>query len=314
MPATSANLGPGYDSFGLALGLWDEVTATRSAAGLTIDVTGIGADTVPRDESHLVVVAAARAFTAMGQELPPLALHCVNRIPHGGGLGSSAAAIVAGILLARELTADMSTALSDEDVFALATEMEGHPDNVAPALFGGFTLAWVPTVDAAPTPGSPGPLRRARAVCLTPHPTVRALVLSAQAGLQTSTARAVLPEFVPHRDAALNSAHAALLTHALTCEPELLYEGTEDRLHQQYRADVMPRTAALLSALRTAGHAATLSGAGPSILVLGTSMPDLDAFDVEGFRPAELVIPATGVEIEVSADGADPVRSLVSAG
>lgn len=299
VPATAANLGPGYDSFGVALGRWDEVTAEPSGSGLRIDVEGVGAESVPRDGRHLVMVAAHRAFDVMDVAPPDLHLRCVNRIPHGGGQGSSAAAIVAGVLLAREFVDDRAAALTDAQVFALATAMEGHPDNVAPAMFGGFTLAWVPAAPGATVPP-------ARAVCLTPHPAVRAMAFTARGSFDTSVARAVLPEMIPHRDAAENSARAALLVHALTSEPDLLWEATEDRLHQPYRRQAMPEAARLMDDLRAAGHAAMLSGAGPSLLVLGARLPDPDDFDAAGFDAVELDIPSSGAVVEVRRRGAAP--------
>lgn len=289
VPASSANLGPGYDSFGLALGRYDEVIAEPREAGLSIAIEGVGAGAVPTDENHLVYQAASRAFSAMNVPVPGLHLTCTNCIPHGGGQGSSAAAIVAGILLARAVTASGAQLLSDDDVFALATEMEGHPDNVAPALWGGFTVAWMSTS------GSSAP--RPRTLRLTPHSQVRALVLSAEDACSTTTARAALPVHIPHADAAANSARAAILVHAMTHDPALLFDATEDYLHQRYREEVMPQTADVLHRLRAAGLAAVLSGAGPSVLVLGTQFPDSDTLDVPGFQSDILPIPVTGASV-----------------
>lgn len=285
VPASSANLGPGYDSFGLALGRFDELTARPADTGLTISVSGVGAGEVPTDERHLVIRAADRAFAAMGEQRPGLAVDCHNTIPHGGGQGSSAAAIVAGILLARALVDDGAGRLPDEAVFDLATAMEGHPDNVAPVLFGGFTIAW--------TEGA-----RARAVRLTPHPDLRAVVFSADGSCATETARAALPAMIPHADAAANSARAALLAHAMTADPSLLLPATQDYLHQRYREAVMPETAALLRDLRGRGLAATLSGAGPAILLLGADLPSTDDLATPGFTPIAVTIPATGAEVD----------------
>jgi homoserine kinase len=287
VPASSANVGPGYDSFGLALARYDEVIAERAPQGLTVGVSGIGAGTVPTDERHLVVQAAYRAFEAMGMPVPGLRLECVNRIPHGGGQGSSAAAIVAGIVLARAL-ATGEGALSDEDVFALATGMEGHPDNVAPALYGGFTVAWMAGARDSAVP---------RAVRLVPDPRVRAMVFTAEESCATSTARAVLPAAIAHGDAAANSARAALLVHALTADPALLFEATVDYLHQGFRGSVMPHTAELLGRLRASGLAAVLSGAGPSVLVLGTDLPEPGSVDAPGFHAELVAVPRAGVTV-----------------
>lgn len=289
VPASSANLGPGYDSFGLALARYDEVTAERTPSGLEITVEGVGAGSVPTDASHLVMQSARRAFDAMRVPVPGLRLHCVNRIPHGGGQGSSAAAVVAGILLARALGPAGEASLSDDEVFAIATDMEGHPDNVAPVLFGGFTVAWVADGAAGGHP---------HAVRLRPDPRIRAMVFTADRSCATSQARAVLPPTIPHGDAAANSARAALLVHALTNDPSLLLEATEDYLHQRYREGVMPETAALLRRLRGAGLAAVLSGAGPSVLVLGTDLPDPAALDAPGFRAAIVDVPDAGASVD----------------
>lgn len=267
VPATSANLGPGFDCLGLALDLHDEVVvgAGDPADGdeVTVSVVGEGAGTVPTDASHLVVRAVHRALDALGAPHPPLALSCTNAIPHGRGLGSSAAAVVAGLLAGRALVPDGERWLDDDAVLALATDMEGHPDNAAAALLGGLTLAWS---DAAVV----------RAVRLEPRPDVRATVLVPEVRLATETARGLLPESVPHSDAALTAGRAALLVAALTAVPAvegLLLPATEDRLHQEQRAPAMPATAELVRELRAAGRAAVVSGAGPTVLVLDEGEP-----------------------------------------
>jgi len=254
-PATSANLGPGFDALGLALAMYDEVTAKVTGGGVTVAVTGEGSTDLPTDESHLVVQAMRRAFDALGEQPAGLALRCVNRIPQARGLGSSSAAIVAGVLLARALTASGAERLDDARALGLAAELEGHPDNVAPCLLGGLTIAW--TADDG-----------AEAVRLEPGEAIAPVVfVPAERGL-TAAARAALPATVPHADAARNAGRAALLVHALTAAPGRLFAATEDRLHQQYRAAGMPGTAALVSELRAAGVAAVVSGAGPSVLAL----------------------------------------------
>lgn len=258
VPATSANLGPGYDTFGLALARYDEVTAEIAESGLLIEVNG--ADEVALDESHLVVRSLRAALDRLGGQPPGLKLHCVNRIPHGRGLGSSAAAIVAGIELARGLVTDGRQRLDDAAALALATELEGHPDNVAACLLGGFTIAWL-------DPGGVG-----RAVRLSPVGVYPVVFIPAEASA-THAARAALPAVVPHIDAAFNASRAALLVAALTGRPELLVTATEDRLHQQYRAAGMTGSSALVDRLRAAGLAAVISGAGSSVLALTTG-PD----------------------------------------
>lgn len=258
VPATSANLGPGFDTFGLALTRYDEVTAEVTGGGLAVDVVGEGAGDVGgvhRGEAHLVVRAMRATFGRLGVRPPGLALRCDNTIPHGRGLGSSAGAVVAGVLAARALAGAASGKLDDEAVLALAGEFEGHPDNVAACLAGGFTIAW--TRD-----GRPGYVR------LDPAPDVVAVACVPRQQLATEQARRLLPATVPHRDAAAGAARAALLVIALTERPELLFEATEDLLHQQYRAPAIPHTAEALGRLRGAGIPAVVSGAGPTVLAL----------------------------------------------
>ncbi|MFF3443449.1 homoserine kinase [Streptosporangium sp. NPDC002721] len=273
VPATSANLGPGFDTLGLALGLHDEIEAEISdSPGIDIAVEGEGAGELDPGEGHLVVSTMRATFDRMGLAQPRgIRLRCLNRIPHARGLGSSSAAICAGILAARALAAtpyagnprpggDHPPELTDDDALALATGIEGHPDNVAPCLAGGLTVAWT-------DPGGVPHLVR-----LLPHEAVRPVVLVPAHRLSTETARGLLPKDVPHADAAANAGRAALLIAALTArpEPELLLAATEDRLHQDYRAPAMPHTAELVRRLRRAGVAAVVSGAGPTVLALST--------------------------------------------
>ena len=255
VPATSANLGPGFDALGLALGIYDRISARIAGDGVRVRVTGEGADGLPTDDSHLVASSAMAAFDRLGRRPAGLELECHNAIPQARGLGSSSAAIVAGILAARGLVNGGADAFDDAAVLRLAAEIEGHPDNVAACVYGGFTVAWT---------GSDG----ARAVRLEPHPAVRPVVfVPAERGL-TAQARAALPCQLPHEDAAHSAGRAALLVHAMTADPTLLFEATEDRLHEQYRAAGMPATAALVARLRAADVAAVVSGAGPSVLAL----------------------------------------------
>jgi homoserine kinase len=257
VPATSANLGPGFDALGLALALHDDVEVRAlGSAEVVVDVEGEGAGEVPSGEDHLVVRALRRALDHVGAPQTGLHLTCRNRVPHGRGLGSSAAAVVAGLLAARALVAEPE-ALDDDVVLRLATELEGHPDNAAPALLGGATVAWS-------DPGA-GAVHAAR---LPVHPDVRPVVLVPGARLATSRARGVLPAQVPHGDAAFQAGRAALLVEALGRRPDLLLPATEDRLHQGYRRPVMAESLALVDALRARGVAAVVSGAGPTVLVL----------------------------------------------
>src|SRR5205814_453180 len=208
-----------------------------------VRVTGEGAGELATDESHLVVRAMYATFDRLGARPPGLDVTCANEIPQARGLGSSSAAIVAGVLAARALVPDGSAALDDDAVLRLASDLEGHPDNVAPCLLGGFTIAWL---------AGDGP-DTARAVRLAPAAGVRPIVLIPTERGLTAQARASLPATVPHADAARNVARAALLVHALTADPALLLPATEDRLHQQYRAAGAPGTFALVNELRAAG-------------------------------------------------------------
>jgi homoserine kinase len=186
--------------------------------------------------------------------MPGLNLVAHNSIPHGRGLGSSGAAIVSGIMAAKGLLAGIVD-IDSGMLLSLATELEGHPDNVAPALFGGLTIAW--TTDDGPQHKK-----------LIVHRGVSPLIAVPQGTMSTELARSLRPLSVPHADAIFNVSRSALLIAALIQSPELLLAATEDRLHQSYRASAMPDTDSLITELRAEGHAAVVSGAGPSILVL----------------------------------------------
>ena len=289
VPATSANLGPGFDALGLALSLYDEVEVRLVSSGLHIDVSGEGAAHVAdAEEAHLVVRAMRATFDDLGARQPPgLALRCVNRIPHGRGLGSSAAAIVAGILAARALA---GAEASPGEALPLANALEGHPDNVAPCLYGGLTIAWLADEDAGgratgDADGQPkvtagaSPAGTARAVRLEPAEGITPVAIIAPEAVSTEVARGLLPARVPHADAARSAGRAALLVAALTVWPDALFDATEDRLHQDYRAPAMPATSDLVGRLRAARVPAVVSGAGPSVLAFLTSGQGLDRVD-----------------------------------
>lgn len=256
VPATSANLGPGFDALGLALAHRDRVTAQMlDGPRSVITVRGVGEGQVPLDEGHLVHRTMLATFEVLGCPPPALRLDCENLVPHARGLGSSSAAIVAGVWLARALADAGRELLDDDAAFALAAELEGHPDNVAPAVLGGFTVAY--------RDGD-----RFRAVRLPVDPRVHAVAFVPPVGVETTVARGLLPGTVSHSDAAHNAGRAALLVAALGGRLDLLHAATEDRLHQASRGPAMPASLALVDELRADGLAAVVSGAGPTVLVL----------------------------------------------
>jgi homoserine kinase len=275
VPATSANLGPAFDCAGLALTRHDVLEFAVQASGLTVEISGVGAGELPTDESHLVVRAFRAACAELGWSPPGLRVVAENAIPQGRGMGSSAAAVVAGVLGAWALCPDVE-AIDLDAVLRLVTELEGHPDNVAACLLGGATLSWETA-------------RGAIADSLAVSQEILPVVLVPDATLSTHVARGLLPEAVPHADAAFNAGRAALLTHALTQEPARLLEATEDRLHQRQRAAAMPESLALMDRLRAAEFPAVVSGAGPSLLVLTRRHPDDDEGPTGAVRVREIV-------------------------
>jgi homoserine kinase len=287
VPATSANIGPGFDCLGIALEMRDRYAAQiLDDATFDVDVSGEGADEVKKDGKNLVIRAMMAGFEFMGNKPKGIALRSLNVIPHGRGLGSSASAIVGGLALARSLVLTGEQYMSDEDLITLATELEGHPDNVAAAFYGGATIAW--------SENGVG-----RAVNLTVDPRIKAMLLVPDNQVATAKARKLLPESVSHQDAVLNSTRSALLVHALAERPDLLLTATADLLHQSYRSEAMPKSIALIEKLRGAGVAAVLSGAGPSVMILYSGdegeidqIPSL----ATGFTAMKLAIAKKGVE------------------
>jgi homoserine kinase len=276
VPATAANLGPGFDCFGLALDLWNEVTVdTESEPGVTWE--GEGADELMTDGSDMVSRALAHAARARGGPLPALALHGVNRIPLERGLGSSAAACVAGIQLADAL---LGVKLEREEILELAVELEGHPDNAAAAIAGGLTLVF-----------GGGVIR------LDPHPSLQpVLLVPSDVRLPTGQARAALPDTVPREDAVFNLAHAAATVVALTSEPGLLGRALDDRLHQAVRLAFVPDVGEVFERLRADGVPVCVSGAGPTLLAFDA--PDRPVPDPGiGWRTLRLRVAQTGVEV-----------------
>ncbi|NLU84453.1 homoserine kinase [Rhodococcus sp. HNM0569] len=292
VPASSANLGPGFDSLGLALGLYDEITVTTTASGLTVTVEGEGADDVPCNPSHLVVRAVERGLEAAGVWAAGLDVLCRNVIPHSRGLGSSASAAVGGLAAANGLVRKLDgfAGLTDEQLVQLSSEFEGHPDNASASVLGGAVVSWSVT----PEPGEPSAsAREFRAVRIGVHPSIRAVALVPEDRSATAHTRGLLPATVPHGDAAFNASRSALLVVALTQRPDLLMPATEDLLHQAQRAPALPLTTRWIARLRSAGIAATVSGAGPTVLALCTgAFPDelRAAAQAEGLRVLDLAV------------------------
>ncbi len=292
VPASIANIGPGFDSLGLAVELRDTYVAQiLDEEVFDIDVAGEGAEEVARDKKNLVIKALFHGFDFLGGKPAGIALRQLNEIPHGRGLGSSAAAIVGGLALARSLVLNGNQMMSDDDLIALATDLEGHPDNVAAATLGGATIAWSEDRMGVKT---------GVAVRSDVDQEISLLALVPNTSLSTSKARKALPEVVPHQDAAFNLSRAALLVHALQYRPDLLLVATEDRLHQSYRRDVMPRSLELVDTLRAAGVAAVISGAGPTVVVLDTGgksdREEIIRAAGSHFTPRELEVAKIGVE------------------
>ncbi len=298
VPASSANLGPGFDSVGLALGVWDTCVVTvTEEPGLDVDVEGEGAESVPRDETHLVVRSMYRAWAELGAAPPPgLHLACRNDVPHGRGMGSSATAIVTGIVAAEgllRLAQGSEGSVDPVDLgFAndLASRLEGHPDNASASVFGGATLSW-PDDDGAGT----------RTVRLPLHPDIVPVVFAPAEQLSTAKARSVLPAAVRLADAASNSARSALLVHALGTDPAYLLAATREWLHQEPRRSSYAASMALVDRMRAAGHAAVISGAGPSVLVLTTSAltGQVEGFGGPGWRVLRPGVPSHGAVVRV---------------
>lgn len=279
VPASSANLGPGFDSLGLALNLYDRVTAVTRDDEWNIEISGEGCETVSRGQDHLIVKAMHAAFDLMGERPRGVRLTCDNAIPHARGLGSSAAAITAGIVIARALV-DGQDRLNDLGVYQLASDLEGHADNVAAALFGGLTFAW--------SDGAAASVHRLDAEA-------EVTVFVPPISLATQRARALLPESVSHIDAAVNAGRSALLIAALMGSPELLLPATEDRLHQSQRSAAMPESHKLMRQLRVESVPAVISGAGPSVLAFGRGVAE---FAPEGWAVHELGVDSTGATLE----------------
>lgn len=284
--ASSANLGPGFDSLGIALSLYDEIEVETTESGLSVLVEGEGAGQVPLDSSHLVVRAIERGLAAAGFGAGGLNVRCRNDIPHSRGLGSSAAAVVGGVAVANGLVAQSnSKPLTDAELVQLSSEFEGHPDNASAAVLGGAVVSWIE---------GNVPLARYAAAPLRVHPDIHLFAAIPQVRSSTAETRVLLPDLVSHVDARFNLSRAALLVVALTERPDLLMAATADRLHQPQRAAAMPASAEYLAILRRCGVAAVLSGAGPALLAMSME-PELTAEALEfgaanGFTVSEMSV------------------------
>jgi homoserine kinase len=283
VPATSANLGPGYDALGLALEIRDFVTAQFTEDNkVTVEVIGQGAGKLPTDETHLIAKTIIDACKAFGTEVTGLRVECKNAIPQGRGLGSSAAAIVAGLVLASELTYARA---SEDELLQMANAIEGHPDNVAACLLGAMTIAWLEDDG------------KANSVSMNVHPEISPVLGIPQTELDTHKARGLIPETIPHVDAAFNAGRSALLVAAMIGDPDFLLEATEDKLHQPFRAQAYPESMELISQLREAEIAACISGAGPTVIALSTSDQVAQASEIiakSGFTAAAVAVADQG--------------------
>jgi homoserine kinase len=284
--ASSANLGPGFDSIGLALSLYDEIIVETTDSGLVVEVEGEGAGELALGSGHLVVRSVQCGLQAAAVSAPGLKVRCRNAIPHSRGLGSSAAAVVGGLAAVNGLVAQAgSTPLSQSELIQLSSEFEGHPDNAAASVLGGAVVSW--TDRSAHPPGF-------SAVPLRIHPDIHLFPAIPEQRSSTAEARVLLPAQVSHDDARFNVSRAALLVVALTERPDLLMAATEDVLHQPQRAAAMPASAEYLRVLRRYNMAAVLSGAGPAVIALSTAS-ELPAEVVEygaanGFAVSEMTV------------------------
>lgn len=267
VPASSANLGPGFDTLGIALSLYDTVEVEVTNSGLEVEIFGEGAEDLPRDGSHLVVKAIRSALNAADVSAPGLRVVCNNNIPQSRGLGSSASAAVAGVAAGNGLA---GFPLTEQQVVQLSSAFEGHPDNAAASVLGNAVVSWT----TVPVDGHSLP--EYKAVTVDVHKDIKATALVPNFHASTQAVRRVLPSHVTHGDATFNVSRTAVQVVALQNYPELLWEGTRDRLHQPYRADVLPVTSEWVNRLRNRGFAAYLSGAGPTAMVLHTEPIDVN--------------------------------------
>lgn len=301
--ASSANLGPGFDSLGIALGRYDNLTVETTDAALIIEVEGEGAGQVSDDWDHLVAAALQRGLVAAGCRAGGLIIRCHNTIPHSRGLGSSASAVVGGLGLANALVAQTDRSPLDSDqLVQIASEFEGHPDNASASVLGGAVVSWTERQAGGPRYG---------AARLRLHPEIRLFSAIPEVRSSTAEARVLLPDHVSHTDARFNLSRAALLVVALTERPDLLMPATEDVLHQPQRAASMRPSAELMHFMRDNGVPAVLSGAGPSVLVLtaGDALP-ADALEFGAARGFAVTEMSVGEPVRWSAGATAVTRPL----
>jgi homoserine kinase len=289
VPATSANLGAGFDTLGLALGMYDSVVVRLADRGSDfVSITGEGAQTLPRDASHVIVSTVRSQLKAHGIDAHAVSVASTNRIPHARGLGSSAAAVVAGVVAAQLLAG--ARRLDRAEIVSAAAAIEGHADNVAACVYGSLTIAWHDTETGS-----------ARATSLKCAPGVSSVVLVPEQRSATARTRRLLPESVPHADAAFTAAHSALTVAALTRTPDLLPAALDDRIHEPYRSRSMRASSSLVKRLRAEGFAAAISGGGSSVVVLHGGGRDVAltrrvaAIAGEAFHALSLPIDTSGV-------------------
>jgi homoserine kinase len=303
VPATTANLGPGFDTLGMALQYCNTVEMEEREMGLTIDIEGEGEDHLPRDENNIVYRSACEVFDLVGYQPKGLWLKLVNRIPVARGLGSSSAAIVGGVLAANELSGGR---LDQEAILDLAIRIEGHPDNVTPAYLGGMTVSCM-TED------------RTNYIKTAFPPELKTVVAVPEFPLSTAEARRILPREVSLQDAVYNVSRSSLLVAAvLTGKYDLLSVAMNDKLHQPYRAKLIPGLEHVFEAGKQAGaHAVVISGSGPSIIAFATADVEpigramSDAFARNGINSRIIIagICAEGAVISRSCPEKDAVAS-----
>lgn len=260
VPATTANLGPGFDAIGLALDLWNEAEFSQTRVKkITLTVTCEGAGTLPTDDSNAILAAALQLYALVGKKPDGLTIHCLNRIPLVSGMGSSSAALLTGMLGANAL---LGNPFPREEVLTMATQSEGHPDNVVPAMLGGLVASVISQGEVV-----------SRKLLVSP---IVITVVMPDFYFPTKSAREILPEFVLRQDAVFNLSRAVLVIRALeTGDLELLGEVMEDSLHQPYRLPLIPGALDAIQGARQAGASAVaLSGAGPSLIAFSGQPAD----------------------------------------